>query len=132
MDLGNTVLKNRAMTELMHIKSKKAPGFGETALFRKVMILLEGHQFRLGVRRFAIDLFERGVMRAIVLDEESGSEDSGSESERGKQNRNGNGYGNGHVRPNEKNDVQSGSESGSESEGPSEGHTERGRSGSDA
>lgn len=132
MDLGNTVLKNRAMTELMHIKSKKAPGFGETALFRKVMILLEGHQFRLGVRRFAIDLFERGVMRAIVLDEESGSEDSGSESERGKQNGNGNGYGNGHVRPNEKNDVQSGSESGSESEGPSEGHTERGRSGSDA
>jgi rapamycin-insensitive companion of mTOR len=78
MDLGNTVLKNRAMTELMHIKTKKVPGFKSPELFRKVMTLLECHQFRLNMRRFAIDLFDRSVMRMIVLDEESGSEREGS------------------------------------------------------
>lgn len=86
MDLGNTVLKNKAMSELMHIKAKKAPGFRQASLFKKIMILLECHQFRLGMRRFAIDLFDKSVMRQIVLDEESSDEnqessddDSGSE-----------------------------------------------------
>jgi hypothetical protein len=74
MDLGNTVLKNRAMTELMHIKTKKVPGFKQAALFRKIMTLLECHQFRLNMRRFAIDLFDKNVMRQIVLDEEGSDE----------------------------------------------------------
>ncbi|KAH8594705.1 Rapamycin-insensitive companion of mTOR, N-term-domain-containing protein [Bisporella sp. PMI_857] len=79
MELGNTVLKNRAMTELMHLKTRKAPGFKEPALFKKVLILLECHQFRLNIRRFAIDLFDKTIMRQIVLDEESSDEQSGSD-----------------------------------------------------
>ena len=80
MDLGNTVLKNRAMTELMHIKTKKAPGFKQPALFKKIMTLLECHQFRLNIRRFAIDLFDKSVMRQIVLDEESSDENMSDDS----------------------------------------------------
>jgi rapamycin-insensitive companion of mTOR len=75
MELGNTVLKNKAMGELVRIKAKRPAGFKQAALFRKILVLLECHQFRLGTRRFAIDLFDKSVMRQIVLDEE-GSEDN--------------------------------------------------------
>lgn len=37
------------------------------------MSVLESHSFRLPVRRFVIDLFDKSVMRHIVLDD--GSED---------------------------------------------------------
>lgn len=86
MDLGNTILKNRAMGELVHIKAKKPPGFRQTTLFKKILLLLECHQFRLGMRRFAIDLFDRSVMRRIVLDEESSEEESEEESEENEEN----------------------------------------------
>jgi hypothetical protein len=76
MDLGNTVLKNKAMGELMHLKAKKAPGFRKASLFRKILLLLECHHFRVGMRRFAIDLFDKSVMRQIVLDEESSEEEA--------------------------------------------------------
>ena len=38
------------------------------------MTILECHHFRLPVRRFIIDLFDKTVMRRIVLDEEEESE----------------------------------------------------------
>ncbi|KAH8821542.1 Rapamycin-insensitive companion of mTOR, N-term-domain-containing protein [Xylogone sp. PMI_703] len=75
IDLGNTVLTKKAISELMHIKGRKVPGFKQPHLFRKVMILLESHHYRLPIRRFVIDLFERSVMRQIVFDEESSSEE---------------------------------------------------------
>lgn len=75
VDLGNTVLQKRAMSELMHIKAKKAAGFKQPALFRKIMILLESHHFRLGVRHFVAELFDRSVMRRIVFEEESSDEE---------------------------------------------------------
>jgi hypothetical protein len=86
-ELGNTVLQKRAMTELLHIKGKKDQNtFKRPQLFRKVMTLLESHHFRLTVRRFVIDLFERGVMRQIVLEEESDEEEiEESESEEEEQ-----------------------------------------------
>lgn len=79
VELGNTVLKNRAMGELMYIKSKKPPGFKQAILFRKILVLLECHHFRLGIRRFTIDLFDKSVMRQIVLDEESSEEEEEEE-----------------------------------------------------
>ncbi|KAH9215700.1 Rapamycin-insensitive companion of mTOR, N-term-domain-containing protein [Leptodontidium sp. 2 PMI_412] len=86
VDLGNTVLQKRAMTELMHIKAKRVPGFRSPALFKKIMTLLESHHFRLGVRHFVAELFDRSVLRRIVFeedisDEELDSEDDDSESE---------------------------------------------------
>jgi rapamycin-insensitive companion of mTOR len=67
------------MSELLQIKSKKPPGFRQASLFRKILVLLECHQFRLGMRRFAIDLFDKSVMRQIVLDEESSEENVDSD-----------------------------------------------------
>lgn len=57
------------------IKAKKAPGFQKTTMFHKVMAILELHHFRLPVCRFVIDLFDKNVLRQIVLEEESSSDD---------------------------------------------------------
>ncbi|KFY58839.1 hypothetical protein V496_05935 [Pseudogymnoascus sp. VKM F-4515 (FW-2607)] len=75
VDLGNTVLTKKAINELMHIKQRKAPGFKQPELFRKIMTILECHHFRLPIRRFVVDLFDRSVMRRIVLDEESSDDE---------------------------------------------------------
>jgi hypothetical protein len=77
IDLANMVLYRRARNELMQIKLKKAPGFGQPHLFRRVMMLLESHHYRLSERSMIIGLFEKRVLRQIVLDEESGDEDDG-------------------------------------------------------
>ena len=87
IDLGNTVLQKRAMTELMHIKSKKLPNFNHPALFRKVMTLLESSHFRINVRRFVIELFERSVLRRIVFEEESDDEDMDSDDDSSSEGR---------------------------------------------
>lgn len=70
-DLGNTVLAKARAGELHSLKAKKAAGFGQAQLFRKVMSIFDGHHFRLPVLRFVIDLFDKGVLRQIVLDDES-------------------------------------------------------------
>jgi hypothetical protein len=69
------------------IKAKKAPGFTKPAMIHKVMQILEAHHFRLPVCRFVLDLFERSVLRRIVLEEEDEEvdedEDGGGEEEDG-------------------------------------------------
>ena len=78
-DLGNTVLTKRAAADLYSIKSKSPEQFTSVALFRKVMVILEYHNFRLPVRRFVIDLFDKSVMRRVVLDEDSSDESPNDE-----------------------------------------------------
>ncbi len=78
-DLGNTVLTKRAAGDLFSIKTKSPEKFTSVALFRKVMLILEKHSFRLPVRRFIIDLFDKSVMRRIVLDDDSGEESPADE-----------------------------------------------------
>ncbi|KAI9740727.1 MAG: hypothetical protein M1818_004692 [Claussenomyces sp. TS43310] len=78
-DLINTVLTKRAINELNQIKLQKAPGFKQPQLFRKVMVILECHHFVLMIRRIIVDLFDKSVMRQIVLDEESSEEDMDSD-----------------------------------------------------
>jgi hypothetical protein len=67
------------------IKAKKASGFQKPALFHKVMQVLESHHFRLPVCRFVIDLFDKRVLRQIVLEEDDnddeGSDDDDSDSD---------------------------------------------------
>ena len=57
------------------IKAKKPPGFREADFFRKVMTLLERRRYRLPVRRFVIDLFEKTVKRRLVLEEDDADSD---------------------------------------------------------
>ncbi|MCJ1363052.1 hypothetical protein MMC16_002158 [Acarospora aff. strigata] len=74
VDLGNTVLTKKAASDLHGIKAKKPEGFREPQLFHKVMRLLERHHYRLLVRRFVIDLFDKHLMRRIVLEDDSESD----------------------------------------------------------
>lgn len=77
--LGNTVLTNKALAELNGYKSRKVPGFQKPALFRKAMVLLASHAYRIPQYRFVIDLFDKTVLRKIVL-EDDGSESDGVDS----------------------------------------------------
>ena len=77
-DLGNTVLTKRAASDLFGIKSRAPELFSSVALFRQVMLILERHNFRLPVRQFLIDLFDKTIMRRIVLEEDYGYEDDAS------------------------------------------------------
>ena len=77
MKLGNTVLSNKAAADLSGLKHRKALGFQSPALFLKAMRILSSHHYRLPACRFVIDLFEKGIMRKIVLEESD--DDSGSD-----------------------------------------------------
>ncbi|SMY22698.1 unnamed protein product [Zymoseptoria tritici ST99CH_1A5] len=81
--MGNTVLTNKALGELNSFKQKKASGFSDPGLFRKVMILLAGHQYRIPQYRFVIDMFDKAVLRKIVLeeDDDSSEEDDSDDGE---------------------------------------------------
>ncbi|KAL3427051.1 cytosolic regulator pianissimo [Phlyctema vagabunda] len=87
VDLGNTVLTKRAVNELMQIKSKKGASFKQPSLFQKIMTLLECHHFPLPIRRFIMELFDKSVMRQIVLDEETSEEEVSSSDESGSENK---------------------------------------------
>ncbi|KAH6627593.1 Rapamycin-insensitive companion of mTOR, N-term-domain-containing protein [Chaetomium tenue] len=79
IDMSNMVLYRRARNELMQIKTqKRAAGFAQPRLFRKVMSLLECHHYRLVDRNMIVGLFEKSVLRAVVYGEdESGVSGSG-------------------------------------------------------
>jgi hypothetical protein len=62
------------------IKVKKASGFQKAPLFYKVMQVLESHHFGLNVCLFVLNLFDKRVLRQIVLDEEEDESTSESES----------------------------------------------------
>ncbi|KAI0840664.1 Rapamycin-insensitive companion of mTOR, N-term-domain-containing protein [Hypoxylon sp. FL0890] len=78
-ELGNMVLYKKAKVELFQLRHKKAPGFRQPALFRKVMAMLECHHYRLPDRHLVIELFDKSVLRHIIYGEES-SDESGSSS----------------------------------------------------
>ncbi|KAH9834366.1 target of rapamycin complex 2 subunit ste20-like [Teratosphaeria destructans] len=79
--LGNTVLTNKALAELNGYRAKKAPGFQKPNLFRKAMVLLASHAYRIPQYRFVIDLWDKGVLRQIVLKDVEASSDEDSDSE---------------------------------------------------
>ena len=63
------------------IKAKKAPGFSKPSIFRKVMQILEAHHFRLPACRFVLDLFDKRVLKQIVLEEEDEESEESSDSD---------------------------------------------------
>ena len=83
-DLGNTVLAKKAASELNAIKAKKTQHFSSPILFRRVMEILEQHRFHLPVCRFVLDLFDRGVLRRVVLEESDEDEDEDEEESSGR------------------------------------------------
>jgi len=76
-DLVNTVLAKKAASELNAIKARRTPHFSSPLLFRRVIGLLAQHKYHLPVCRFVLDLFDRGVLRHVVLDESDDDDDLG-------------------------------------------------------
>ncbi|QKX60682.1 uncharacterized protein TRUGW13939_07828 [Talaromyces rugulosus] len=78
VDMGNTVLSKKAANDLQGLKARYPDRFHSVDLFRKTLTILESHHFRLPARRFALDLFDKTVMRRVVLEEDSGSDSDSS------------------------------------------------------
>ncbi len=73
-DLGNAVLTKKAAGDIYGMKTSYPELFTSVVLFRKVMQILESHNFRLPARKFILDTFDKGVLRRVVLEDESGTE----------------------------------------------------------
>jgi rapamycin-insensitive companion of mTOR len=76
--LGNTVLTNKALAELNAFKHKKSQSFRSVRLFRKALTVLAGHGYGIMQWRFVCDLFEKEVLRKVVLEEDDEDEEGGS------------------------------------------------------
>jgi rapamycin-insensitive companion of mTOR len=50
-------------------------------VFKQVLEVLSGHKYKLMACRFVFDLFDRGVLRKLVLEEEDEESESESQSE---------------------------------------------------
>ncbi|KAK4250597.1 Rapamycin-insensitive companion of mTOR, N-term-domain-containing protein [Corynascus novoguineensis] len=91
IDMSNMVLYRRARSELMQIKTqRRAAGFAQPHLFRKVMSLLECHHYRLVDRNMIVGLFDKSVLRAVVYGEDESGSGSGSGSESTEEGEEGN------------------------------------------
>jgi rapamycin-insensitive companion of mTOR len=74
------------------LKLKKAEGFQKQSVFHKVMVILESHRYHLSTCHFVLNLFERDVLKQVVLDEDesSGGSEEQSSGEESAVNSNGN------------------------------------------
>ena len=82
VEMGNSVMHKKSAGELRQLRARYPDTFKQAALFQKALTILEGHHYRLPSRQFVLDLFDKSVMRQVVLEEES-SEDDNTESDRG-------------------------------------------------
>ena len=74
IDMGNTVLYKKAATDLHLIKAKHSDHFHQVLLFQKTLTVLESHHFRLPQRQYILDLFDKSIMRHILLEEDTEEE----------------------------------------------------------
>ncbi len=71
VDMGNSVMYKKIAGELHVLKIRHAGHFTSVDLFKKALVILESHHYRLQARQFILDLFDRSVMRTIVLEEDT-------------------------------------------------------------
>jgi rapamycin-insensitive companion of mTOR len=71
-DVGNSVLYKRAYGELRKIKMARVRVFSSPDLYRRIMAMVEWGHYRLAARKLVRDLFEPGVLKAVVLGETAG------------------------------------------------------------
>lgn len=69
VEMGNSVMYKKIAGELQVLKSRHPVHFTEAEIFKKVLIILESHHYRLQAREFILNLFNRSVMRKIVFEE---------------------------------------------------------------
>lgn len=78
IEMGNSVMYKKAAADLHTLKAKQPAHFADTEMFRKTLIILDGHHYRLQAQHYILNLFNKGLMRRIIFDEEMG-EDTGSD-----------------------------------------------------
>lgn len=78
VEMGNSVMYKKAAADLHALKAKQPNHFADTEMFRKTLVILESHHYRLQARHYILNLFNKGLMRRIIFDEEMGS-DTGSD-----------------------------------------------------
>ncbi|KIX02819.1 uncharacterized protein Z518_08762 [Rhinocladiella mackenziei CBS 650.93] len=74
VEMGNSVMYKKAAADLHALKAKQPSHFADTEMFRKTLVILESHHYRLQARHYILNLFNKGLMRRIILDEEMGDE----------------------------------------------------------
>jgi rapamycin-insensitive companion of mTOR len=79
VEMGNLVMYKKAAGELRLLKERHPEAFKQVPLFQKTLIILESHHFRLQPKQFVLDLFGKGVMRQLVLEEDSEEDLTGSD-----------------------------------------------------
>ncbi len=67
-----------ALTAWHRIKAKQPASFRRARVFRKAIAVLESHHFRLLMCRYVIDLFDKRVLRQVVLEEDEEEEETSS------------------------------------------------------
>ena len=69
-DLGNTVLAKNRAAELHALKGRKVAAFRSPQFFSKTMEIIDRYHLRLQALRFMVELFDKEVIRRVILDEE--------------------------------------------------------------
>ena len=70
ISMGNSVTYKKIGQDLQVLRLKHPHLFTDVGLFRKTLVLLESHHYRLLARQHILDLFDKSVMRRFVLDED--------------------------------------------------------------
>ena len=76
VEMGNSVMHKKAANDLRLLRTRHPDRFKQASVFHKALTILESHHYKLPSRQFILDLFEKTVMRQIVLEEESSEEDT--------------------------------------------------------
>ncbi|ETN42624.1 uncharacterized protein HMPREF1541_01781 [Cyphellophora europaea CBS 101466] len=76
VNMGNSVTYKKIGNDLQVLRLRHPQLFMDTGLFRKTLTILESHHYRLLARQHILDLFDKSVMRRIVLDEDVSETDS--------------------------------------------------------
>lgn len=74
VEMGNPVLAKKVAVEMNGLKARHQEAFKQVSLFQKTLVLLESHHYRLWQRQFVLDLFDKGIIRRIVLEEDMDEE----------------------------------------------------------
>ena len=69
VEMGNSVMYKKIAGELQVHKVRHPSSFTNVGVFKKALVILESHHYRLQAREFILNLFNRSVMREIVFDE---------------------------------------------------------------
>lgn len=79
VDMGNSVMYKKVAGDLQLVRAKHHAAFTSVQLFQKTLYILQSHHYRLQARQFILDLFDKNVMRQIVLEEDDEDESDGED-----------------------------------------------------